>query len=100
MRLGSATGEGSSSLYHRAGIQQFQRPSSLCGHRANRACVVAIDAPSAAWVHRATRQQGEYYREPSIQVHCAESGSIRLGSLFLTLPTRVLTGQQVISSDG
>jgi hypothetical protein len=26
------------------------------------------------------------------------TGSIRLRSLFLTLPTRVLTGQQVISS--
>jgi hypothetical protein len=28
------------------------------------------------------------------------SGSIRLGSLFLTLPTRVLTGQQVIPPEG
>ena len=27
-------------------------------------------------------------------------GSIRLASLFLTLPTRAFTGQQVISSDG
>ena len=27
-------------------------------------------------------------------------GSIRLGSLFLTLPTRVLTGQLVISEAG
>ena len=27
-------------------------------------------------------------------------GSIRLGSLFLTLPTRWLTGQAVISPDG
>jgi len=27
-------------------------------------------------------------------------GSIRLGSLFLTLPTCVLTGQATISSDG
>jgi hypothetical protein len=27
-------------------------------------------------------------------------GSIRLASLFLTLPTLALTGQQVISSDG
>jgi hypothetical protein len=26
--------------------------------------------------------------------------SIRLGSLFLTFPTRALTGQQIISSDG
>jgi hypothetical protein len=28
------------------------------------------------------------------------TGSIRLGSLFLTFPTRVLTGQQAISSAG
>src|SRR5438128_2236033 len=28
------------------------------------------------------------------------TGSIKLGSLFLTLPTRALTGQQVISPDG
>jgi hypothetical protein len=27
-------------------------------------------------------------------------GSTRLGSLFLTLPTRALTGQQIISSEG
>jgi hypothetical protein len=27
-------------------------------------------------------------------------GLIRLASLFLTLPTRALTGQQVISSEG
>jgi hypothetical protein len=27
-------------------------------------------------------------------------GSVRLGSLFLTLPTRALTGQQIISSEG
>jgi hypothetical protein len=27
-------------------------------------------------------------------------GSIKLGSLFLTLPTRGLTGQQIISSEG
>jgi len=30
----------------------------------------------------------------------ASSGSIRLASLFLTLPTRALTSQQVIPSDG
>jgi hypothetical protein len=40
------------------------------------------------------------HREPSAQVHSAEIGSIRLGSLFLTLPTRALTGQQTISSEG
>jgi hypothetical protein len=38
--------------------------------------------------------------EPSIKVHPAEIGSIRLESLFFTLPTRVLTGQHVIASDG
>jgi hypothetical protein len=30
----------------------------------------------------------------------AARGSIKLGSLFLTLPTRALTGQHVIRSDG
>jgi hypothetical protein len=30
----------------------------------------------------------------------AAIGSIKLGSLFLTLPTRALTGQQIISSEG
>ena len=30
----------------------------------------------------------------------AAIGSIRLASLFLTFPTRALTGQQVISSEG
>jgi hypothetical protein len=47
-------------------------------------------------------------RAPIIQVHiprgrydqAAAIGSIRVGSLFFTFPTRVLTGQQVISSDG
>jgi hypothetical protein len=32
--------------------------------------------------------------------YAAAIGSIRLGSLFLTLPTRTLTGQQVIASEG
>jgi len=32
--------------------------------------------------------------------YSAAIGSIKLGSLFLTLPTRVLTGPQVIPSDG
>jgi hypothetical protein len=32
--------------------------------------------------------------------HWAAIGSIRLGSLFLTLPTRALTGQHIIASDG
>src|SRR6516164_3730099 len=33
-----------------------------------------------------------------MQVHCPKIGSIKLGLLFLTFPTRVLTGQHVISS--
>jgi hypothetical protein len=37
---------------------------------------------------------------PSLRVHCTEVGSIGLASLFLTLPTRALTGQHVIFSDG
>jgi hypothetical protein len=41
------------------------------------------------------RQYDKNHREPSMQVHCAEIGSIRLGSLFLTLPTQALTDQQV-----
>ena len=32
--------------------------------------------------------------------HAAAIGSIRLGSLFLTLPTRALTDQQIISPEG
>jgi hypothetical protein len=35
-----------------------------------------------------------------MRVHSAAIASITLGSLFLTLPTRGLTGQQVIFSDG
>ena len=46
------------------------------------------------------RQDDQNSSERSEQLHQTEIGSIRLGSLFLTLPTRVLTGQQVISSDG
>jgi hypothetical protein len=32
--------------------------------------------------------------------YSAASGSIRLGSLFLTLPTRWVTGQHIISHEG
>ena len=32
--------------------------------------------------------------------YSAASGSIKLGSLFLTLPTRWVTGQHVISAEG
>ena len=46
------------------------------------------------------RQYDEERGQSSMQAHRTDIGSIRLGSLFLTLPTRVLTGQHVISSDG
>jgi hypothetical protein len=49
-----------------------------------------------------------FYPTPRIaRISCYEqgydaeaTGSIRLGSLLRTLPTRMLTGQQVIASDG
>src|SRR5215475_3179271 len=39
-------------------------------------------------------------RSVGLTGYTAAIGSIRLGSLFLTLPTRALTGQHVICSDG
>jgi hypothetical protein len=39
-------------------------------------------------------QDEEHRDEPSTQAHCNSIGSIRLGSLFFTFPTRALTGQQ------
>ena len=50
--------------------------------------------------HLGAPGERQYHSEPPIQVHCTEIGSIRLGSLFLTLPTRLLTSQHVISSGG
>ena len=38
----------------------------------------------------------EHSHEPHMPVHCATTGSIRLGSLFLTLAARGLTGLKVI----
>jgi hypothetical protein len=38
--------------------------------------------------------------EPFVQVHDAEIGSMTLGSLFFTLPTRVLTSQWIMPSEG
>jgi hypothetical protein len=61
--------------------------------------VVVVRRLSLLSCHRSAtskRQYDEKRSEPSMQVHCAEIGSIRLGSLFLTLPTRVLTGQHDI----
>ena len=37
---------------------------------------------------------------PALHYSLRTTGSIRLASLFLTFPTRVLTGQQAISSAG
>jgi hypothetical protein len=51
-------------------------------------------------VRRSTTGEQEHdgYRcEPPIQAHRSAIGSIRLGSSFLTLPTRVLTGKRIIS---
>jgi hypothetical protein len=38
--------------------------------------------------------------EAGLEPYAAAIGSIRLGSLFLTLPTRWLTGQHVMPSAG
>src|SRR5271166_3142219 len=46
---------------------------------------------------RTLRRRGSLRYKYPLQ---AAIGSIRLGSLFLTFPTLVLTGQHVISSDG
>jgi hypothetical protein len=32
-----------------------------------------------------------------MQAHCTAIGSIKLGPLLLTLPTRLLTGQQTVA---
>jgi hypothetical protein len=84
--------------------------------RSDRRCLLHVHSP-VAWIFRVVvvrrpsllrrhldasgeRQQDEHGGEPTIQVNHASIGSLRLGSLFLTLPTRVLTGQQTIPSDG
>jgi len=41
----------------------------------------------------AEHQWDEERGEPSMRVHLAAIGSIRLGSLFLTLPTRLLVAE-------
>jgi transposase len=49
-----------------------------------------------AWLEKTLAQVAggsSNYTKPAI-------GSMRLGSLFLTLPTRALTGQQIVSSEG
>jgi len=42
---------------------------------------------------------GGHSDDPALKYYAA-TGSISVASLFLTFPTRALTGQQVISSDG
>jgi hypothetical protein len=38
----------------------------------------------------------DFFRRTEVSAHAAAIGSIKLGSLFLTLPTRALTGQQIM----
>ena len=65
---------------------------------------------SESTAHRAIRFQhpcggnrsrlGRLWLIPERNYATPAIGSTRLGSLFLTLPTRALTGQQIISSEG
>ena len=65
-----------------------------------------IDCGSIAADHQQWSSSGALHAAPCREReiirlrHYAATGSIRLESLFLTLPTRVLTGQHVIFSDG
>src|ERR1700726_316664 len=56
-------------------------------------CAVALSVRNLFPAWRAVVNRERNYTTPAI-------GSMRLGSLFLTLPTRALTGQQIMSSDG
>jgi hypothetical protein len=49
----------------------------------------------SGWGHRSS-----VFSCPEVIYPTAAIGSIRPGSLFFTLPTRVLTGQQIMPSDG
>jgi hypothetical protein len=53
-------------------------------------------------MHDLARPSRRYDERREVQVihQAIATGSIKLGSLFLTLPTRLLTGQHVIASDG
>jgi hypothetical protein len=68
-------------------------PSS-CEWDGTGACTWSV----AMEAHPGEGQQDEERGEPFMQVHCTKTVSIRLGSLFLTLPTRGLTEQNFISS--
>src|SRR5208337_3465311 len=50
-------------------------------------------------LHGSSRSPALLWRPTPNRLQAA-TGSIRLGSLFLTLPTRALTGQQIIPLDG
>jgi len=53
-----------------------------------------------ATIKKDARRKYTFQELPSGHQAPSATGSIKLGSLFLTLPTRVLTGQHVISSAG
>jgi hypothetical protein len=60
---------------------------------------IAGTTGDAAELSASIQKPGCVPHRPSVS-YPAAIGSIRLGSLFLTLPTRGLTGQQVMPSDG
>jgi hypothetical protein len=69
--------------------------------------LVTVFAPSECWMHCGRGEgkkdaSGKYalWEPPGRHQVPTAIGSIRLASLFLTLPTRLLTGQHVISSAG
>jgi hypothetical protein len=47
-----------------------------------------------------TREAHNKSRQPASLTNCSRIGSIKIASLFLTLPTRALTGQHVILPEG
>jgi hypothetical protein len=49
---------------------------------------------------RKTREEKTVWASPARHHALSAIGSIKLASLFWTLPTRVLTGQHVIPSEG
>jgi hypothetical protein len=81
--------------FHRAFI-----PAARIEHVSRRSMGYGLDCQNQA-ASSATRKLGPGNRSAPFRPHPAAAiGSIRLGSLFLTLPTRGRTGQHVISPDG
>jgi len=78
---------------------------ATAGHPALRQQAPSAEAGSIAADHQQWSSSGVLHAAPCRECeitwrrHYAATGSIRLESLFLTLPTRVLTGQHVIFSD-